>query len=96
MGKLKSGCYCCSLDALLKIRSRYAPTLGGEAAFICTVFSPGKKYAYMNVCREPGGDKNILQRWFVMAEEVSTSILPIKIFTELMPSTLIGVKCAVN
>lgn len=57
MGKLKGGCYCCSLEALLKILSRHAPTLGAEGAFIRTIFSPGKKYAYMNLYREPGGDK---------------------------------------
>lgn len=57
MGKPKGECYCCSLEALLKIHSRYAVTLGAKAAFICTIFSPGKKYAYTNVYRGPGGDK---------------------------------------
>lgn len=34
------------------------PTLRAEAVFICATFSPEKKYAYMNVYREPEGDKN--------------------------------------
>lgn len=96
VGKPKGGCYCCSLEALLKIHSRYAPTLGEEAAFICTIFSPGKKYAYTNASREPGGDKKHTAKMVCDGWRCFHFHFANKIFTELMPSTLIGVKCAVK
>lgn len=56
MGKLNGERYCCSVEASLQIPSRCAPTPGAEAADICTVFSAGKKDAYMNVCRDEKKD----------------------------------------
>lgn len=77
--------------------SRYAPTLWAEAVFICVIFSSEKNYAYMKCgLGARRKQKNILQRWPVMSDDISSSIFTNKIFTELMPSILVGVKYAAS
>lgn len=73
------------------------PTLWAEVVFVCVTFSSEKNYAYMIVDWEPGGNKKHTAK---MTCDVWRCFLfhfyYNKIFTELMPSILVGVRYPVS